>query len=56
MLLEEGHLWGKKTVAIPIGAVESVADGIRLRLAKDEVRDLPELELAHGGGGGNDRS
>ncbi|MBR7837552.1 PRC-barrel domain-containing protein [Actinospica durhamensis] len=56
VLLDEGHLWGKKTVAIPIGAVESVTDGIRLRLAKDEVRDLPELELAHGGGAGGDRS
>ncbi len=52
VLLDEGHLWGKKTVAIPIGAVESVTDGIRLSLAKDEVRDLPELELAHGAGGG----
>ncbi len=45
VLLDEGHLWGRKTVAIPIGAVESVTDGIRLSLAKDEVRDLPELPL-----------
>ena len=48
VLLEEGHLWGKKTVAIPIGAVESVKEGIQLRLSKDEVRDLPEIELGNG--------
>ncbi|HEX4787938.1 MAG TPA: PRC-barrel domain-containing protein [Actinospica sp.] len=45
VLLEEGHLWGKKTVAIPIGAVMSVADGIHIDLSKDEVRDLPEIQL-----------
>lgn len=45
VLLEEGHLWGKKTVAIPIGAVESVKDGIQLALGKDQVRDLPEIEI-----------
>jgi sporulation protein YlmC with PRC-barrel domain len=45
VLLEEGHLWGKKTVAIPIGAVTDVKDGIHLDLTKDDVRDLPELEL-----------
>lgn len=46
VLLEEGHLWGRKTVGIPIGSVESVTHGIRLHLTKDEVRDLPEIELA----------
>lgn len=45
VLLEQGHLWGKKTVAIPIGAVVSVADGIHIDLSKDEVRDLPEIDL-----------
>jgi len=46
VLLEEGHLWGKKRVAIPIGAVASVDDGVLLRLTKDEVRDLPPVDLA----------
>jgi sporulation protein YlmC with PRC-barrel domain len=45
ILLDEGHLWGKKTVGIPISAVESVKDGIRLSLTKDEIRDLPEIEI-----------
>jgi hypothetical protein len=52
VLLEEGHLWGKKTVAIPIGAVDSVKEGIDLRLSKDEVRDLPEVEIGDARTGG----
>jgi len=46
VLLDEGHLWGKKRVAIPIGAVTGVRDGVRLKLTKDEVRDLPSVDLA----------
>jgi hypothetical protein len=46
ILLDEGHLWGKKRVAIPIGAVTAVgATGVRLRFTKDEVRDLPPIDL-----------
>ncbi|MBS2536175.1 hypothetical protein KGQ20_25760 [Catenulispora sp. NF23] len=46
VLLDEGHLWGKKRVAIPISAVTAVDDtGVRLRLLKDEVRDLPPVDL-----------
>ena len=40
ILLDAGHLWGERTVAVPISAVESVADGVRLKITKDEVRDL----------------
>lgn len=43
VLLAEGHLWGHKEVAIPIGAVVSVADGIELRISKKEVADLPPV-------------
>ena len=45
VLLDEGHLWGQKKVAIPISAVKDVEDGVRLNLSKDEVRDLPEVRL-----------
>jgi sporulation protein YlmC with PRC-barrel domain len=45
VLLDEGHLWGKKEVAIPIGAVTSLDDGVRINLTKDDVRDLPPVEL-----------
>jgi PRC-barrel domain len=50
VLLDEGHLWGKKQVAIPISAVKEVAaDGVRLELTRDEVRDLPPVEVARHG-------
>jgi sporulation protein YlmC with PRC-barrel domain len=45
VLLDEGHLWGQKRVAIPISAVQDVAAGVRLNLTKDEVRDLPSVEV-----------
>jgi hypothetical protein len=45
VLLDEGHLWGKKRVAIPISAVKDVDDGVRLTLTKGEVGDLPPVEL-----------
>jgi hypothetical protein len=46
VLLAEGHLWGRKELAIPIGAVTDVsADGVQLKLTKDEVRDLPPVDL-----------
>lgn len=48
VLLQEGHLWGRKQVAIPISAVESVDDGIRLTLTKSDVQKLPEVDLHHG--------
>ena len=45
ILLDEGHLWGHKQVAIPIGSVTDVHDGVRLDLSKDQVRDLPPVRL-----------
>ena len=41
VLLQEGHLWGRKEVAIPVSAVTGVKDGIRLNLTKKQVEDLP---------------
>ena len=34
VLLQEGHLWGAKEVAIPISAVSEFNDGLRLRTAR----------------------
>jgi hypothetical protein len=45
VLLDEGHLWGLKQVAIPIGSVTGVEGGVQLNLTKDQVRDLPAVEL-----------
>jgi sporulation protein YlmC with PRC-barrel domain len=47
VLLQEGHLWGRKEVAIPIGAVTDVGDGIRLSVTKREVQDLPPVDIDH---------
>ena len=45
VLLREGHLWGRKEVAIPVSAVTAVDDGIRLNLTKRQVEDLPPLAV-----------
>jgi hypothetical protein len=49
VLLQEGHLWGKKEVAIPIRAVARVDpdDGIRLNITKQQVQDLPPVDIDH---------
>jgi sporulation protein YlmC with PRC-barrel domain len=41
VLLREGHLWGRKEVAIPVSAVRSVDDGIWLSITKKQVEALP---------------
>jgi sporulation protein YlmC with PRC-barrel domain len=41
VLLAEGHLWGRKEVAIPASAVTKVENGIWLNLTKKQVEDLP---------------
>jgi hypothetical protein len=55
VLLQEGHLWGRHQVVIPISAVVSTSDGIRLNLSKQQVADLPPVDVDHpvkGDGGG----
>jgi sporulation protein YlmC with PRC-barrel domain len=48
VLLQEGHLWGRKEVAIPISAVSGVdEDGIKLSITKREVQDLPAVDIHH---------
>jgi hypothetical protein len=47
VLLQEGHLWGRKDVAIPISAVSSTADGIQLKITKQDVQDLPPVDIDH---------
>ena len=43
VLLQEGHLWGRKQVAIPIGAVEKLDQGITVKLTKNEIEALPAV-------------
>jgi sporulation protein YlmC with PRC-barrel domain len=49
VLLKEGHLWGRKEVAIPISAlVENDVGWIRVGMTKQEVGDLPAVRLSAG--------
>ena len=46
LLLKEGHLFGRKEVAIPIAKAKSVEeDGIKLSMTKREVEDLPAVDV-----------
>jgi sporulation protein YlmC with PRC-barrel domain len=50
VLLEEGHLWAHKEVAIPFDKVAGFEDGIRLNITKQQVRDLPPVDIDHPNG------
>ena len=46
VVLERGHLWGRRYVTIPIGAVVRVrTDSVMVRLTKDEVAALPAVPV-----------
>ena len=45
VLLQEGHLLGRRQLAIPIGAVTEVGDEVRLNLTRHEVRRLPPVDI-----------
>jgi sporulation protein YlmC with PRC-barrel domain len=48
-VLERGHLWGRREVTVPIGAVASVeSDVVTLSLSKDEVGALPSHRVHRG--------
>jgi hypothetical protein len=44
VILQEGHVWGRKQIAIPIGAANRVGDEIHVDLTKDEIEALPPAE------------
>jgi sporulation protein YlmC with PRC-barrel domain len=50
VLLQEGHLWGREEVAIPISAVVDFGPEIRLSITKQEVQDLPPVDVDHSDG------
>jgi sporulation protein YlmC with PRC-barrel domain len=45
VLLKEGHLWAHKEVAIPFDKVAGFDDGIRLSITKQQVQDLPSVDI-----------
>ena len=45
-VLERGHLWGRREVTIPIGAVAKVeTDTVTLRMSREEVGELPSVRV-----------
>jgi sporulation protein YlmC with PRC-barrel domain len=51
VLLQEGHGWGHKEVAVPIGAVTKIGTLlIHLSLTKHQVKGLPSVDRDHPGG------
>jgi sporulation protein YlmC with PRC-barrel domain len=46
VVLERGHLFGRRAVTVPIGAVANVTtDSVSLQLTKDDVRRLPAVPV-----------
>lgn len=43
VLLQEGHLWGRKQVAIPIASVTKIDKGITVTMTKHEIEHLPPV-------------
>lgn len=44
LVLQEGHLWGKKTVTIPISDIDRIEqDTVYLKLDKETVKSLPSV-------------
>ena len=47
-VLLQGHRWGRKEVAVPIGAVTKIGTLlIHLSLTKHQVKDLPSVDIDH---------
>jgi sporulation protein YlmC with PRC-barrel domain len=47
LLLDEGHLWGRKEVAVPIGKTARIGDEIRVEMTKEAIKDLPPVSVAN---------
>lgn len=47
VLLQEGHFWGRKDVAIPIRAVAAFEGRIKLNIPKATVQSLPSVTIEH---------
>jgi PRC-barrel domain len=45
ILLQEGHLWGKREVAIPWGSVTSLDGGVHLNLTREAIKELPSASF-----------
>ncbi len=52
VLLQEGHVFGRREVAVPIGAVTvtRVEDSVRLNITKQQVENLPSVNIDYPSG------
>jgi PRC-barrel domain len=50
VLLQEGHLLGRKEVAIPIGVVTGTLDSVQLNITKQQAENLPPVNIDHPSG------
>ncbi len=51
VVLERGHLWGRREVTIPIGSVARMnTDSLTVALTKEEVGALPAMPMRRWGG------
>lgn len=50
VLLQEGHVFGRREVTLPIGAVTGVVDGVHLNITKRQVENLPLVNTDHPSG------
>jgi sporulation protein YlmC with PRC-barrel domain len=47
VLLQQGHVFGRREVAIPTGAVTGVVDAVQLNITKQQVENLPPVNTDH---------
>ncbi|MCP4577373.1 MAG: PRC-barrel domain containing protein [Deltaproteobacteria bacterium] len=46
LVLEEGHLWGKKDIAVPVKQIDDYENGdVYLKIDKKQVESLPEFDV-----------
>ena len=50
VLLQEGHVFGRRQVVVPIGAVTEVIDGVQLNITKQQVENLPPVNIDYPSG------
>ena len=48
LVMREGHLWGQKTVTIPVSQIDHYEDNkVYLKLNKEEIEKLPSIPVRH---------
>jgi hypothetical protein len=49
LVMREGHLWGQKSVTIPVGQIDRFEDNtVYLKLNKQEIEKLPTIPIKRG--------